>query len=104
MTDHAALFRFESTDSDSQTSVGFFLPTPPVGKYSRYTSPHRFRANIPLKPNLSQPVVIFLAPFEQISLPYDLIEAKAQFTPQGSSLTISFDSEVLIADLANVWR
>ena len=32
-----------------------------------------------LEANLSQPVVIFLAPFEQISLPYDLIEAKAQF-------------------------
>ena len=78
VTDHAALFRFESTDSDSQTSVGFFLPTPPVGSIPDTLHPTD-SSQYTLEANLSQPVVIFLAPFEQISLPYDLIEAKAQF-------------------------
>ena len=78
MTDHAALFRFESTDSDRQTSVGFFLSTPPVGSIPDTLHPTD-SSQYTLEANLSQPVVIFLAPFEQISLPYDLIEAKAQF-------------------------
>ena len=79
VTDHAALFRLESTDSDRQTSVGFFLPTPPVGSIPDTLHPTD-SGQYTLEANLSQPVVIFLAPFEQISLPYDLIEAEAQYT------------------------
>ena len=78
VTDHAALFRFESTDSDRQTSVGFFLPTPPVGSIPDTLHPTDSN-QYTLEVNLSQPVVIFLAPFQQVSLPYDLMEAKAQF-------------------------
>ena len=79
VTDHAALFRFESTDSDSKTSVGFYLPTPPVGSIPDTLHPTD-SSQYTLEANLSQPVAIFLAPFEQISLPYDLIEAEAQYT------------------------
>ena len=78
VTDHAALFRFESTGSDRQTTVGFFLPTPPIVSIPDTLRPTG-SSQYTLEANLSQPVVIFLAPFEQISLPYDLIEAKAQF-------------------------
>ena len=31
VTDEAALFRLESTSSNRETTVGFFLPTPPIG-------------------------------------------------------------------------
>ena len=78
MTDHAALFRFESTGSDRQTSVGFFLPAVPVLSIPDALRPTG-SSQYTLEANLSQMVVIFLTPFEQISLPYDLIEAKAQF-------------------------
>ena len=78
VTDHAALFRFESTGSDRRTTVGFFLPTPPVGSIPDTLHPTG-SGQYTVEVNLSQPVVIFLAPFEQISLPYDLIEAEAQF-------------------------
>ena len=75
VTDHAALFRFESTDSDRQTSIGFFLPTPPVGSIPdtlRPTGSSRYT----LEANLSQPIVIFLAPFQQISPTYNLWDAQ----------------------------
>ena len=79
VTDHAALFRLEPTGSDRRATVGFFLPTPPIGSI-----PNTLRATgsgqYTVEANLSQPVVIFLAPFQPISLPYDLMEAEAQFT------------------------
>ena len=79
VTDHAALFRLESTRSDTQTTVGFFLPTAPVGSIPdtlRHTDTGRYT----LEADLSQPVVIFLSPLQQINLPHDLIEAEAQYT------------------------
>ena len=79
VTDHAALFRLESTGSDRQTTVGFFLPTAPVGSFPNTLRPTG-SGHYTLEAALSQPVVIFLAPFEQINLPYDLIMAKAQYT------------------------
>ena len=79
VTNHMALFQFESTDSDRETTVGFFLPTPPVGSLPNTLRPTG-SGQYTLEANLSQPVVIFLAPFHQISLPYDLIEAEAQYT------------------------
>ena len=79
VTDHAALFRFESTGSDRQTSVGFFLPTPPVGSIPDTLRPTG-SSQYTLEANASQPVVIVLAPFQQISVPYDLITAEAQYT------------------------
>ena len=79
VTDHAALFRFESTGSDRETTVGFFLPTTPVGSFPDTLRPTG-AGQYTLEASPSQPVVIFLAPFEQISLPYDLIEAEAQYT------------------------
>ena len=78
VTDHAALFRFESTGSDRQTSVGFFLPAVPVLSIPDALRPTG-SSQYTLEANLSQMVVIFLASFEQISLPYDLIGTKAQF-------------------------
>ena len=75
MTDHAALFRFESTDSDRQTSVGFFLPTAPVGSIPDTLRPTG-SGQYTLEAAPSQPVVIFLAPFQQISLPYNLWDAQ----------------------------
>ena len=78
VTDYAALFRFESTGSDRGATVGFFLPTPPVASIPD-TLRHTDSGQYTVEADLSQLVVIFLAPFEQISLPYDLIEAKAQF-------------------------
>ena len=77
VTDRAALFRFESTGSDSQTSVGFFLPTPPVGSIPD-TLRHIGSGQYTVEMNLSQPVVIFLTSLSQISLPYNLRDA--QFT------------------------
>ena len=79
VTDEAALFHLESTGSDRRTTVGFSLPTAPVGSFPdtlRPTSSGQYTLEV----DPSQPVVIFLAPFQQISLPYDLIEAEAQFT------------------------
>ena len=78
VTDHAALFRFESTDSDRQTSVGFFLSTPPIVSIPDMLR-HTDSGQYIVEADLSQPVVVFLAPFQQVSLPYDLIEARSQF-------------------------
>ena len=77
VTDHAALFRLESTASDQQTTVGFFLPTAPVGSIPDTLRPTG-AGQYTVEADLSQPVVIFLAPFQGISLPYNL--RKAQFT------------------------
>ena len=79
VTDHAALFQLQSTGSGRETTVDFFLPTPPVGSVPDILRPTG-SGQYTLEANLSQPVVIFLAPFEQISLPYNLIEAEAQYT------------------------
>ena len=77
VTDHAVLFRFESTASNQQTTIGFFLPTPPVGSIPD-TLRHIGSGHYTVEADLSQPVAIFLAPFSQINLPYNLIDA--QFT------------------------
>ena len=77
VTDHAALFRLESTASGRQTTIGFFLPTPPVRSIPDTLRPTG-SGQYTLETELSQPIVIFLAPFQQISLPYNLREA--QFT------------------------
>ena len=79
VTDEAALFRFESTGSDRHTNIGFSLPTPPVDSFPDTLRPTG-AGQYTLEADLSQPVVIFLAPFQQINLPYDLIEAEAQYT------------------------
>ncbi len=78
VTDHAALFRFESTSSDRQTTVGFFLPTAPVGSIPD-TLRHIGSGHYTVEADLSKPVVIFLGPLQQINLPYNLREA--QFNP-----------------------
>ena len=78
MTDHAALFRLESTSSDRQTTVGFFLPTAPVGSIPD-TLRHIGSGHYTVEADLSKPVVIFLGPLQQINLPYNLREA--QFNP-----------------------
>ena len=75
VTDQAALFRLESTGSDRQTTVGFFLPTMPVGSIPD-TLRHIDSGQYTLDADLSQPVVIFLAPFQQINLPYNLWDAQ----------------------------
>ena len=75
VTDEAALFRFKSTSSDRQATVGFSLPTPPVDSFPD-TLRHIGSGHYTLEADLSQPVVIALAPFEQISLPYNLREAQ----------------------------
>ena len=75
VTDHAALFRFESTGSDRETTVDFSLPTPPVRSIPdtlRHTDSGQYTVNA----DLSQPVVIFLTPFQQISLPHNLRTAQ----------------------------
>ena len=79
VTDYAALFRFESTGSDRQATVGFFLPIPPVKSIPDTLRPTG-SGQYTLETKLAQQVVIFLAPFERISLPYDLIEAESQYT------------------------
>ena len=78
VTDHAALFRLESTSSDRQTTVGFFLPTAPVGSIPD-TLRHIGSGHYTVEADLSKPVVIFLGPLQQINLPYNLREA--QFNP-----------------------
>ena len=75
VTDQAALFRLESTGSDRQTTVGFFLPTVPVRSIPDTLRPTG-SGQYTLEADLSQPIVIFLAPFQQISLPYNLREAQ----------------------------
>ena len=75
VTNHAALFRFESTGSDRQTTVGFFLPTPPVGSIPNTLRPTD-SGHYTLEVDLSQPIVIVLAPPQQISLPYNLWDAR----------------------------
>ena len=77
VTDRAALFRLESTASDQQTTVGFFLPTAPVNSIPDILRPTG-TGQYTVEADLSQPVVIFLAPFQEISLPCNLREA--QFT------------------------
>ena len=78
ITDEAALFRFESTGSDRGATVGFFLPTPPVKSIPDTLRPTG-AGQYTVEADLSQPIVIFLAPLQQISLPYDLREAEPQF-------------------------
>ena len=75
VTDRAALFRLESTASDQQATVGFFLPTPPVGSIPD-TLRHIGSGHYTVEADLSKPVVIFLAPFSQINLPYNLRETQ----------------------------
>ena len=75
VTDHAALFRFESTASNQQATIGFFLPTPPVGSIPD-TLRHIGSGHYTVEADLSQPVAIFLAPFSQINLPHNLREAQ----------------------------
>ena len=75
VTDQAALFRLESTGSDRQTTVGFFLPTAPVRSFPD-TLRHIGSGDYALEVDLSQPVVIFLASFQQVNLPYNLREAQ----------------------------
>ena len=75
VTDHAALFRFESTDSDQHTTVGFFLPTPPVGSIPDTLRPTG-SGQYTVEADLSQPVVIFFGTLQQVSLPYNLREAE----------------------------
>ena len=77
VTDQAALFRLESTASDQQTTIGFFLPTEPVGSIPDALR-HIGSGDYTLEADLSKPVVIFLAPFQQMNLPYNLRDA--QFT------------------------
>ena len=77
VTDQAALFRLESTASDQPTTVGFFLPTPPVASIPD-TLRHIGSGQYTVETNLSQPVVIFLTSLSQINLPYNLRDA--QFT------------------------
>ena len=75
VTDEAAFFRFDSTGSDRGTTIGFFLPTPPVKSFPdtlRSTGSGQYT----VEAALSQPVVIFLAPFQQISSPYNLRDAQ----------------------------
>ena len=75
ITDHAALFQLESAASDRQMTVGFFLPTAPVGSIPD-TLRHIGSEHYTVEADLSKPVVIFLAPFQPISLPYNLREAQ----------------------------
>ena len=75
VTDEVALFRFESTGSGRGATIGFSLPTPPVGSIPD-TLRHLGSGQYTFEADLSQPVVIFQAPFQQISLPYDLREAQ----------------------------
>ena len=77
VTDRAALFRLESTVSDQQATVGFFLPTVPVGSIPD-TLRHIGSGQYTVETDLPQPVLIFLGPLQQVSLPYNLREA--QFT------------------------
>ena len=75
VTDEAALFRFKSTSSDRQVTVGFSLTTSPAVSFPD-TLRHIGSGHYTLEADLSKPVVIALAPFEQISLPYNLREAQ----------------------------
>ena len=75
VTDRAALFRFKSTASDQQATIGFFLPTPPVGSIPD-TLRHIGSGHYTVEADLSQPVVIFRTSLSQISLPYNLKEAQ----------------------------
>ena len=75
VTDHAALFRLESTGSDRQTSVGFFLPTAPVGSIPDTLRPTG-SGQYTLEAAPSQPVIIFFTPPQQVNLPYNLWDAQ----------------------------
>ena len=75
VTDQAALFRLESTSAYEHATVGFFLPTEPVGSFPdtlRHTGPGQYT----LEANLSKPVIIFQEPLQQIRLPYNLRDAQ----------------------------
>ena len=86
ITDQAALFQLESTSSNRHTDIGFYLPTTPIGSFPD-TLRHIGSGRYTLKADLSKPVVIFLGPVQQVSLPYDLKEV--QFTT-GSQLNDIF--------------
>ena len=75
VTDQAALFRLESTSSDRGTTVGFSLPTPPVGSFPDTLRPTG-SGQYTVEADLSQPVIIFFGPLQQVSLPYNLREAQ----------------------------
>ena len=75
ITDHAVLFRLESTSSNKRTAVGFSLPTPPVG-YIPDTLRSTGLGQYTVEVDLSQPVVIFFGPLQQVNLPYNLREAQ----------------------------
>ncbi len=71
VTDQAALFQLKSTSSDRQTTVGFALPTPPVGSFPDTLRPSG-SGQYAFETDLSQPIVIFFGPVQQASLPYNL--------------------------------
>ncbi len=75
VTDHAALFRLESTGSDRETGVGFFLPTAPVGSIPNTLRPIG-SGHYTLEAEPSQPIIIFLTPPQQVNLPYNLWDAQ----------------------------
>ena len=75
ITDHAILFRLESTSSDRRTTVGFSLPNPPVG-YIPDTLRSTGSGQYTVEVDLSQPVVIFFGPLQQVNLPYNLRETQ----------------------------
>ena len=75
VTDEAALFQLESTSSDRGATVGFSLPTPPIGSIPDTLRPTG-SGQYTLDADLSKPVIIFFGPFQQVSLPYNLREAQ----------------------------
>ena len=79
VTDQAALFQLESTSSNKHTNIGFYLPTTPIGSFPDTLRPTG-SGQYTLEADVSKPVVVFFGPVQQVNLPYDLIEAKAQYT------------------------
>ena len=75
VTDEVALFRLKSTSSDRRATVGFSLPTPPVDSIPNTLRPTG-AGQYTLDADLSQPVVIFQGPLQQVSLPYNLRDAQ----------------------------
>ena len=64
-----------SKPDNSLTKIGFFSPVEPTASLPD-TLRHTGSEQYTLEANLSQPVIIFFAPFQQINLPYNLREAK----------------------------
>ena len=64
-----------SKPDNSLTTVGFFSPVESTTSLPN-TFSHTGSEQYTLEANLSQPVIIFFAPFQQINLPYNLREAK----------------------------